>query len=282
MAEPLETPAESGQASARLRHRGTNQIGVKLYNERLILSLIRREGSLPKAQIARMTGLSAQTVSVIVTALERDGLLRKEQKVRGRVGQPSVPFSLRDDGAGALGLKIGRRSAELIVVGLTGEIRGSRRTTYRFPSPEEIIAFARASSDDLVKSLPAQFARRLAGVGVAMPGEIWNWPEEMGVDAHDLEAWKGLDIGERLTAELDWPVFVANDATAACGAELTFGNQRRFADFVYVYVGAFIGGGVVLNGHPVAGRNGKAGALGSLLVTGCPFRTTPPPMKAPT
>ena len=46
--------------------RGTTQNGVRLYNERLALTLIRQYGQLPKAEIARLTGLSAQTVSVIV------------------------------------------------------------------------------------------------------------------------------------------------------------------------------------------------------------------------
>ena len=35
--------------------RGTNQIGVRLYNERLVMSLIRRHGELPKADRARLT-----------------------------------------------------------------------------------------------------------------------------------------------------------------------------------------------------------------------------------
>ena len=87
--------------------RGTNQAGARQYNERLILSLIRKAGSLPKAEIARQTGLSAQTVSVIVKRLEAEGLLEKGAKLKGRIGQPSIPFSLRDDGAGAFGLKIG-------------------------------------------------------------------------------------------------------------------------------------------------------------------------------
>ena len=54
---------------------GSNQTRVRAYNERLLLSLVRRHGSQPKAEIARRTGLSAQTVSVIMRALEKDGLL---------------------------------------------------------------------------------------------------------------------------------------------------------------------------------------------------------------
>src|SRR3990172_4575674 len=74
--------------------RGSSQSGVRLYNERLALSLIRRHGELPKAEIAKLTGLSAQTVSVIVRQLEADGLLTRNKPLRGKVGQPLLPFSL--------------------------------------------------------------------------------------------------------------------------------------------------------------------------------------------
>ncbi|MGN6450900.1 MAG: winged helix-turn-helix transcriptional regulator, partial [Brucella intermedia] len=52
-------------------NRGSNQIGVRAYNERLVLALVRRHGALARADIARLTGLSAQTVSVIIRALEK-------------------------------------------------------------------------------------------------------------------------------------------------------------------------------------------------------------------
>ena len=82
---------------ARKQARGTTQVGTRLYNERLALSLIRQYGQLPKAEIARLTGLSAQTVSVIVRQLERDKLVIKGEKQRGKVGQPLVPFRLNPD-----------------------------------------------------------------------------------------------------------------------------------------------------------------------------------------
>ena len=71
--------------------RGTNQTGVRLYNERLVLSLIRLHGQLPKVDIAKMTGLSPQTISIIMNQLSDDGLLLKGSPSRGRIGQPSVP-----------------------------------------------------------------------------------------------------------------------------------------------------------------------------------------------
>ena len=64
------------------------------YNERLVLSLVRQHSALAKTDIARMTGLSAQTVSVIMRALEQDGLLLRGEPLRGKIGQPSIPMSL--------------------------------------------------------------------------------------------------------------------------------------------------------------------------------------------
>ena len=84
--------------------RGTNQTGVRLYNERLVLSLVRRHGSLPKADIARRTGLSPQTISTIANSLEADGILQRQNPLRGKVGQPLVPYALNPRGAFFLGL----------------------------------------------------------------------------------------------------------------------------------------------------------------------------------
>ena len=79
--------------------RGTNQSGMRDHNERLVLSLVRQHGALAKTDIARITGLSAQTVSVIMRALEQDGLLLRGEPVRGKIGQPSGPRLLDADGA---------------------------------------------------------------------------------------------------------------------------------------------------------------------------------------
>jgi predicted NBD/HSP70 family sugar kinase len=55
-----------------------------------------------------------------------------------------------------------------------------------------------------------------------------------------------------------------NDATAACQAEHTYGRGREFRDYAYFFIGAYIGGGIVLNNSVFEGRQGNAGALGSL------------------
>src|SRR5215475_13153503 len=244
--------------------RGTNQSGVRLYNERLALSLIRRHGSLPKAEIARLTGLSAQTVSIIIRQLEADGLVLREKPKRGGIGQPPVPISLNPDGAFALGLKIGRRSADLMLLDLAGGIRGTARSTYRYPTPAQTIRLFTEGYESIKHGLQPELRTRICGVGIAAPFEIWNWETEIGAPRQILEEWRGFDIEEEIARTFRGPVHLCNDATAACAAELTFGNGGHYRDYVYFFVGSFVGGGVVLNGSLFQGRTGNAGALGSL------------------
>ncbi|WP_236016100.1 ROK family transcriptional regulator [Brucella endophytica] len=246
--------------------RGSNQSGVRAYNERLVLSLVRRHGALPRAEIARLTGLSAQTVSVIIRGLEEDGLLTRGERVRGRVGQPSTPMRLAEEGVFSFGLKIGRRSAELILMDFVGNIRMRLHQTYRWPVPDAIRAFTLDGISHFSASLDIAQRRRIAGLGVAVPFELWNWVEEVGAPQEDLEAWRNADLIRDFTAHLPFPVFMQNDATAACGAELTFGRGPDFTDFIYFFIGSFIGGGVVLGNALYAGRSGNAGAVGSMPV----------------
>ena len=245
------------------RARGSNQSGLRAHNERAVLSLIRRYGELAKADIARRTGLSAQTASVIMRALEAEELVIREKPRRGRVGQPSVPMRLNPDGALSLGLKIGRRSSELVLMDFIGRIRASERRTYAYPMVEDIRDFVSIAFERLVGGLDAKLRGRIVGLGVAMPFELWSWADEIGAPAGDMAGWRDFDVAAELEAMTGLSVHLANDASAACAAENVFGTVGA-SDFVYFFVGAFAGGGIVLSGDLMLGRRGNAGALGSL------------------
>ncbi len=244
--------------------RGTSQNGVRLYHQRLALSLIRKHGSLPKAEIAKLTGLSAQTVSVIVRQLEIDELVLKEKPLRGKVGQPLVPFSLNPDGAYSIGLKVGRHSGDLILLDLTGKIRRKVHRSYHFPTPQTFMGFVTSGLEELLADLTPTQRKRISGFGIAAPFELWNWEEEIGAPHAVFEAWRDFDLVAEVEKLGNWPVHFSNDATAACAAELLFGKGNEFHTYAYFFLGFFIGGGVVINGHVFPGRSGYAGAMGSI------------------
>lgn len=260
------SPDRIGPDASALR--GSNQSGMRAHNERLVLSLLRHQGPMAKSDLARITGLSAQTVSVIMRSLEAEGLLVKGEPVRGRIGQPSVPMALDAEGAFFLGLKIGRRSADLVLVDFLGRIRASRRNVYRYPTPDRVVAFVRDSLPQVVASLPPDARQRIGGMGIAMPFQLWNWVAYLGAPQAEMDQWRHRDIQAEIAAITGLVVHIQNDATAACGAELVFGTGDKPNDFIYFYFGTFIGGGLVLNGRLFTGRTGNAGGVGPMPVPG--------------
>lgn len=272
MAETLTQDAPPPEPVSEVR--GTNQSGMRAHNERLVLSLVRQHQALSKSELARMTGLSAQTVSVIMRQLETDGLLLRGEPVRGKVGQPSVPMRLNPDGAFFFGLKVGRRSTELVLADFLGQVCERAKTTYPYPTPHQALEFAQAGFHDLVDGMSAAQRTKIAGVGIAMPFFLWDWAQTLQVPQEKMDPWRDTDLQASLASALDLPVRLQNDATAACGAELVFGPPDGPRDFLYFYVGYFIGGGIVLNGRIFSGR-GNSGALGPLPVQDRQGRTLP-------
>ncbi|WP_299142715.1 ROK family transcriptional regulator [uncultured Tateyamaria sp.] len=245
---------------------GINQTGVRAYNERLLMSVLQRNGALPGSDLARRTGLSPQTASVILRKLEQDGLLSKGVPVKGKVGKPTVPYSLNPDGMFSIGLKVGRRSADLLVLDMMGQVRHQLRETYDYPLPSNVFAFLSDGYARLREMMSDNMRARLCGVGIAAPFELWSWHELLGAPAEQFAAWKDVDFVEETTRITNLPAHMVNDATAACRAEHVFGIGREYRDYLYFFVGAFVGGGVVLDHAVFEGNQRNAGALGTLPV----------------
>jgi len=237
---------------------GSRQTDIRAYNERLLLSLIRRHGALSKADLARLARLSPQAISVIMRKLEEDGLLTRGDVQRGKIGQPSTPMSLAVDGALSLGVKIGRRSAEVALINFVGEVKAVLREPYAWPMPEHLVGFIRKSVATITSNLTPAERGRISGLGIASPFELWNWAEKVGAPKGAMDVWRETDLVQMLSAEMPFPVYLENDATAACGAEFIFGNGQDFESYLYLFIGFFIGGGLVLNNSLFLGATGNA------------------------
>jgi predicted NBD/HSP70 family sugar kinase len=260
------TPPRSTTATdtpTLLRPRGSNHVGMRQFNERVVLQAIRLNGSCPKAELARLTGLTAQTIGLITTRLEDDGLIQKQDPVRGRVGQPSVPLALNPDGAFAIGIKIGRRSADWLLVDFTGQVRQRHSLDYAFPETGSLLP-AIAEQLSHMQAALGDLRERVVGVGVAAPFQIGGWHRLLGLSDAQSDAWNQIDLRARVQRMTDVPVSFAKDTSAACVAELVVGRGRDLKNFLYLFVDTFVGGGLVINSHLHGGLHGNAGAVASL------------------
>jgi predicted NBD/HSP70 family sugar kinase len=251
-------------AEARLQPRGSSQGGLRQYNERVVLQAIRLHGALPSAEIARLTHLTAQTVSLITKRLLDDGLLLKGAPQRGKVGQPSVPLRLDPDGAYAIGIKVGRRSLDVLLVDFVGAIRQRSTLDYPYAEPKRLLAEIRHRLDEIDARLGRAQRERVQGVGIAAPLGLGGWQQLLGFPAEIADQWSRIDLRAEVAALTPLPVELMKDTAAACVAELVAGRGRSVKSFLYVFVDTFIGGGLVLDSHLRGGASGNAGAIGSL------------------
>ncbi|MEX3937093.1 ROK family transcriptional regulator [Paraburkholderia phymatum] len=258
---------DTGTRSPLKRTVGSNQVGMRQFNERIVLQAIRLHGPLPKADVGRLTRLSMQTVSMIVERLIDDGLLEKQARVRGRIGQPSVPIALRAEGAYTIGVKVGRRSLDVLAMDFLGRVCCREVQEYAYPDPRTLFP---ALDSKLARVNDALGARRekVVGVGVAAPLWLGGWRDFLGAPREALDAWNDIDIRARIASMTGLPVEFAKDTTAACAAELVMGQGRGIHNFLYLFVGTFIGGGLVIDGRLHGGPHDNAGAVGSIPITG--------------
>ncbi|WP_284618088.1 ROK family transcriptional regulator [Aquabacterium humicola] len=248
----------------RLLPRGSRHGGQRQYNERVVLQAIRLHGALPGAEIARQTQLTAQTVSIITKRLLDDGLIVKGAPQRGKVGQPSVPLALNPDGAFAIGIKVGRRSVDVLLVDFVGAVRARWTMDYRYPEPAQLLAEIGARLQAIRAQLDDAAYARVQGIGIAAPLSLGGWQTLLDMPPEVAARWPSTDLRAEVARLTELPVELLKDTAAACVAELVAGRGRSIQSFLYVFVDTFIGGGLVIDSHLRAGSHGNAGAIGSL------------------
>jgi predicted NBD/HSP70 family sugar kinase len=138
---------------------------------------------------------------------------------------------------------------------------------YAYPDPRVLFPALESKLARVNETLGAR-AKKVVGVGVAAPLWLGGWRDFLGAPPDALEAWNDIDIRARIAAMTGLPVEFAKDTTAACAAELVMGQGRGIHNFLYLFVGTFIGGGLVIDGRLHGGPHDNAGAVGSIPITG--------------
>ena len=102
-------------------------------------------------------------------------------------------MSLNKEGAFFLGLKVGRRSLDLVITDFTGAIRARINKRHSYPSPAAVIEFTHMAIERLLNNLTNEERDRVAGLGIAIPFRLWEWAKALGLDPKDMEDWKTED-----------------------------------------------------------------------------------------
>jgi predicted NBD/HSP70 family sugar kinase len=246
------------------------------YNQAVVLDGVRRHPGTSRTELASATGLTLQTVSNIVRRLLDRGLVQEgvPEGVAGggpvRVrsgGKPRTALSVRPGRALAVGVQFEREHVDAVLLDLSGQVLGTVREHLPDETgPATSVRPAVGHATDAVARLvgASGCADAVLGVGVAAPGPL-DFSGPVLSSAINLPGWRGVPIADLLADATGLPVLVENDATAAAVGDL-WSSPRVGRSFLYLHVGAGIGGGVVVRDEVLRGVSGNAGEVGHVVV----------------
>jgi predicted NBD/HSP70 family sugar kinase len=242
---------------------GTNLEHGQRYNRRVVLEAVRLHGPLSRAEIARRTGLSAQTISNLMDQLKPADLVIEHARRTGGRGQPPINIEINPLGAYAFGASFDHDRLTVIALNLGGEVCGEITFTPSRATPAVVLPLIESGVNELImaRAIPKE---RIWGAGVVLPTLV-SRGSLTSLGPLLTSEWRDFPLAGSLEARLGFPVLVDNDATAGAIGELLYGAGRRLRDFFYFYMGTGLGGGIVTSGRPYRGAYGMAGEVAHLV-----------------
>jgi len=236
---------------------------------RLVVERLLRDRSVSRAEIARSTGLSKQTISEVMRELERDGWVYEDGQIQGTVGRSAVTYALRSDAAFVLGIDLGGTKLHVALADLQGVIVAESIEATAGDGGGAVVAQIGRMTDALLQRAGVS-SQRLRGGVMGSPGIIE--PASGGiVIAPNIAGLDSLDVRAALRGRLGIDIAIENDVNLAAIAEHWRGNSRKARTFAFIALGTGIGMGIFADGHLIRGARGAAGEVAYLPLGGDPY-----------
>ncbi|MGA5300271.1 ROK family protein [Nucisporomicrobium flavum] len=234
-----------------------------------VLRAVLDHGPIARSSIARVTRLSAATVSGVVPALLDRRLVREVPEAAGRpgIGRPHVPLDLDGDAVAVVGAHIAVPRTTVAVLDLRGRVLAQRQDPHGGHDPANVLTALAHRIAALLEESGVR--RRILGLGLATGG--WVDPASGTVVEHPFLGWRDVPAGAVLAEATGLPVRLDSNSRALLRAEQLFGavaaRARRSA--VHLFVGNVVDVGFAAGGVVHQGPRSAAGAIAHLPVEGC-------------
>ena len=236
-------------------------------NARQLLALLRANNPCSRADLVRLSGLSAPTVSSTIDHLERKQLVSRLGPGSSNGGRRPDMIAFNPSRGVVAGVDLGGSTVRLAVADLDGKIQGRWSVSTRGnKTPEKIIELIHSGLQKLLHQAEIPKEKLLA-VGLGAPG-ITDVEAGIVVTAPNLSGWQNVPVRDLLESKLRTPAVVENDVNVGAIGEHWVGSARGIANFVFLAIGTGIGAGIFINGHLYHGSTCAAGEVGYLIVPG--------------
>ena len=240
---------------------------MKQLNVSAVLKVIRDNGSLSRADVAKITGLTPASVTNITKMLIEDEYLVECKVGQSSGGRPPIMLELNPNARCVIGLSIGVGMIDVVITNLSAEIIlkksieiNEERYDYDFVFKELVKLINEVIECSKIEK------EKILGAGVALHG-IVNARTGMSIYS-PYYGWKEINIKEALENELNLGVYVDNDVRAMALGESWFGITKDISNFVTLNISNGIGAGIIINNKPYYGVDFSAGEIGHIVVEG--------------
>ena len=238
---------------------------MKQLNVSAVLKVIKDNGSLSRAEIAKLTGLTPASVTNITKFLIEDKFLIESKVGESSGGRPPIILELNADARYVIGVGIGVGVIDVVITNLSANIIIKKSIIIEDERYDYDLVFKKLVNliNEVVESSQID-QEKILGVGVALHGIV---NARTGVSIHALYyGWKNKNIKEKLEQELGLTVCVDNYVRAMALGESWFGATKDIANFVTLNISNGIGAGIIINNTPYYGVDFSAGEIGHIVV----------------
>ena len=239
-------------------------------NARALLRLLKEHNPCSKADLVRLSGLSAPTVSSAVGYLESQGLVENLGDGESSGGRPPEMLRFNASHGYVAGVDIGGTRLRMILADLNGHVVAQWATqfTERQRLPKAVCTLIHDGLKVMCQEA-ATSIRKVLHLTAGAPG-ITNVNSGVVLSAPNLKDWDDVPLRTMLERELGIPAMVENDTNLAAVGEHWRGSAAGVENFVFVALGTGVGAGVFIHGRLHHGANWSAGEIGYARVSGKP------------
>lgn len=229
----------------------------------LVLQALHRAERASRAELAQVTGFSAQSLTRITAELIAGGYVEEVARRSGRRGQPAIELALSPNRLMSVGLVLEHDRITCIVGDIADATLRRTERSGDFLSAEATAEAAERLVSEALQGLPQ--SADLLGIGVSQSGFFYEPGTQRIVSRNDVAGWSRLDLAQRLRTRFGVDVTVENDGCAAAVGHTIHGVGTAFRSFFLVLLTRGVGGGVVDDRRLLRGHLGNAGELAMLM-----------------
>ena len=228
----------------------------------LVLQLIRREGRISRADIAKHTQLSRSTVSSIITDLLEDSLVTETGIGTSKGGRRPIILEFNYPANYIIGLDVSRNSVTAVITDLNARVCARQHIPFNVnDGPQVGMPIIKQLISTMLKDSPVGRGK-ISAIGVGVPGPL-DYRSGRTIAPPVMPGWDNVPIKDELLQTFHLPISIDNDANLAAMAEHRWGAGQGAQNLIYIYLSsAGIGSGLIIDGHLYRGSIGSAGEIG--------------------